>query len=413
MKPSKYVMRTLMLLLFFGAVAYFGVYAYQAFFGGYETAAVYAYTSQSTLPAQGYLIREETVLQEGGSLEEIVVAEGENVAVGNVVARVYSSESALEQHRELEALQSELERLTYIRNRGTEESDAMRLNQQIVSAMTALRASVGQEDFTQLSSEIDDLEELVFLRDYTYSSSSTLSSRIDEVSDQIVSLQNATQSATSTIYSPAAGIFSAMVDGYESSFSLDELDSLTPARLSEMAQNHSSTSGLELGKVITSFDWYYAAIMSQDVTKHLSTGSTATVNFEGSTGAQEMTVQYISAADEAGKVVVVFHSSRNLSATTQLREQNVDVSYGQYEGLRVPARALRADQETGQLGVYRVSGAQAEWVPVELLYSGRDYYLVQSITEDNQSQLQEARVLRAGDQVLVRGKNIYDGKVIS
>lgn len=413
MKPSKHVVRAIMLLLFLGAAAYFGVYAYHIFWGGYETATVYSYTGQSTLPAQGYLVREETVLAEGGSLEEIVVAEGENVAVGDVVARVYSSESALEQHRQLEELQSELARLTYIRTRGTEEADAMRLNQEIVTAITQLRADTSQGNFTTLDDQVDYLKDLIFRRDYTYSTSVALHQQIQSLEDQILNLQSATESATSTIYSPAAGIFSAMVDGYESSFSIESLDNLTPEDLRAMAQNKSSVSGNELGKVITDFNWYYAAIMSEDVTKYLSSGDTATVNFEGTTGAQEMTVQSVSRANETGEVVVIFTSNRNLSATTLLREQNVDVAYGSYTGLRIPARALRADQKTGELGVYRISGAQAEWVPVELIFSGSDYYLVRSVSKDNMSQLEEAQMLRQGDEVLVRGKQIYDGKVIN
>lgn len=412
MKPGKNVVRAIMLLLFLGAAAYFAVYAYHIFFGGYETATVYNYTGQSTLPAEGYLVREETVLSDGGSLEEIVVAEGENVALGDVVARVYRSENALEQHRRLEALETERERLEYIRSRGTEESDAMRLNGEIVQAMTDLKANAARQEFSNLGDKVENLQDLIFRRDFTYSTSSALSDQIDAVEEQIAELRSATESAVSTVYSPAAGIFSGLVDGYESCLTVDALTDLTPAALRELAGNQTEVSGQELGKVITSFRWYYAAVMSQDVTKHLSSGDTATVNFEGSTGAQKMTVQSISAADENGKVAVVFVSNRNLSSTTLLREQNVDVAYGTYEGLRIPARALRADQQTGQLGVYRISGAQAQWVPVELIFTGNDYYLVRSVTEENMSQLQEAERLKPGDEVLVRGKNIYDGKVI-
>lgn len=412
MKPGKNVVRAIMLLLFLGAAAYFAVYAYHIFFGGYETATVYNYTGQSTLPAEGYLVREETVLSDGGSLEEIVVAEGENVALGDVVARVYRSENALEQHRRLEALETELERLEYIRSRGTEESDAMRLNGEIVEAMTDLKANAARQEFSNLGDKVENLQDLIFRRDFTYSTSSALSDQIDAVEEQIAELRSATESAVSTVYSPAAGIFSGLVDGYESCLTVDALTDLTPVALRELAGNQTEVSGQELGKVITSFRWYYAAVMSQDVTKHLSSGDTATVNFEGSTGAQKMTVQSISAADENGKVAVVFVSNRNLSSTTLLREQNVDVAYGTYEGLRIPARALRADQQTGQLGVYRISGAQAQWVPVELIFTGSDYYLVRSVTEENMSQLQEAERLKPGDEVLVRGKNIYDGKVI-
>lgn len=413
MKPGTNIVRAIILLLFVAAVAYFGFYAYHIFYGSYTTTTVYSYTSQSTLSAEGYLIREETVLGDGGSLEEIVVAEGENVANGDVIARIYSSESALQQHQTLEALELELERLEYIRSRGTDESDALQLNSEIIDAMVSLKGSMARQDFTSLDDQVENLQDLIFRRDFTYSTSSSLSDQIAAVESQIYELENATESAVSTIYSPASGVFSALVDGYEDSFSIDALEDLTPASLREMAAQKSSVSGNELGKVITSFTWYYAAIMSEDVTKYLSSGDTATIKFEGSAGNQEMTVQSISAANEDGEVAVVFVSDKNISSTTLLREQNVDVIYATYEGLRIPSQALRADQSTGELGVYRISGAQAEWVPVELIYSGSDYYLVRSVESDSMSELEEANRLRAGDEVLVTGKNTYSGKVIS
>lgn len=412
MKPSTHIPRLMMTVLFLGALAYFGVYAYQTFFGSFETAVVYEYTGESTLPAEGWLIRRENVLPNGGNLEEIVVTEGENVAVGDVVARVYSTQEALERHRELDRLEAELERLTYIHNRGAEESDAMRLNEEIVAAMATLRYESSRNHLSQLGDQMDELQELVFRRDYTYSTGSAISGQIASLSNRIVQLQNATQGATSTVYAPVAGIFSSTVDGYESTFTFDLLEDPTPESLRQAAGQRSPASGQELGKIITSFDWYYAAIMNQEVTKRLSTGSAATLLLEGSSEPQKMTVSYISPPNSDGDVVIVFHSNKNLSAITQLREQNIDVSYGSYTGLRIPARALRADQETGQLGVYRISGTQAEWVPVDLVYSGSDYYLVRPLSEGEMSQFQEAKLLRAGDEVLVRGKGIYDGRVI-
>lgn len=412
MKPGKLIVRAILLLLFAAAAAYFGYYAYRIFFGGTNTAIVYSYTSQNTLSAQGYLIRQETVLEDGGSLEEIVVAEGENVAAGDVVARIYRSETALEQRRSLDALETELDRLEYIRSRGAEESDAIRLNQDIIDSITGLKASAARQDLTVLDDQVEELQELIFRRDYAYSNSTSLTEEINRVEGEIQALEDATENAVSTIYSPAAGVFSAMIDGYENAFSLEALEDLTPASLREMASQKAAVSGQELGKVITDFRWYYAAILSQDVTKYLASGDSVTVNFEGSAGSQTMTVQSISSPDEAGEVAVVFVSNRNLSSTTLLREQNVDVAYNTVEGLRIPSRALRANQETGELGVYRISGAQAHWVPVEILYTGSDYYLVRSVEEPSMSELESARQLRPGDEILVGGKNTYDGKVV-
>lgn len=412
MKPGKHIVRAILGLMLAAIVVYFGVYAYRVFWDSYETVTIYNYVGQSTIDAEGYIFRDETVLNAGGSLEEIVVAEGEKVAAGDTVARVYSSESALAQHEQLEQLRTELERLEYIQDHSAEQSDAMRLNEQIIEAITGLHTDVNSGDFTELEEQIRNLEDLVFRRDYTYSSGSALSEEIIALEDEIAALQSAVEGAVDTVSAPVAGTFSAAVDGYETVLTLEALTDLTPAGLRALADSQTAVSGA-LGKVITSTQWYYAAIMPEDVSDHISTGDTVTVNFDGSAGAQEMQVESISAADENGQVLAVFSSDRGLSATTLLREQNVEVAYATYEGLRIPARALRADQETGALGVYRLSGAQAEWVEVELLYSGRDYYLVRSVQSEDMSQLEQAELLREGDEVIVRGKGLHDGRVIS
>ena len=203
-----------------------------------------------------------------------------------------------------------------------------------------------------------------------------------------------------------------MVDGWEESFDLETLDELTPAALREAAKQHTNPTGSELGKVITSFRWYYAAVMDGEITKHLNQGDKIDVHFEGSVGRLPMTVQFITSPDEHGEVLVLFTSMRDVPLIAPLRIQNVEIGMDSASGLRIPTRALRADQETNQLGVYRLTGTQAEWVPVDLLFSGGDYYLVRSHVEGELDQLQQAKLLRSGDEVLVRGLGISDGKVI-
>ena len=67
----------------------------------------------------------------------------------------------------------------------------------------------------------------------------------------------------------------------------------------------------------------------------------------------------------------------------------------------------------------RVSGAQAQWVPVQILWEGDDYYLVSQAdkvdeegNQADQSKFEKASALRAGDTVIVRGEDMYDGKVV-
>ena len=95
-----------------------------------------------------------------------------------------------------------------------------------------------------------------------------------------------------------------------------------------------------------------------------------------------------------------------------LRAQNAELILESYTGLRIPKNALRVGEEQ-RLGVYCRIGRQAWFKPVELLYQGEDYCLVQP------GEIQAVRdsdyifyTLRAGDEAIVSAEELYNGKVL-
>lgn len=116
-------------------------------------------------------------------------------------------------------------------------------------------------------------------------------------------------------------------------------------------------------------------------------------------------------APENGRAAVVLSSTRFLSQVTLLRRQTVDLVFSSRSGIRVPARAVR--MEDGVTGVYVQVGVKAEFKPVEVLEQGEDYYLVQPRREENASAAQQKKALRAGDQVIVASREIWDGKIVA
>jgi hypothetical protein len=102
-----------------------------------------------------------------------------------------------------------------------------------------------------------------------------------------------------------------------------------------------------------------------------------------------------------------------------MRCQKVTIVTGTATGLRVSKRAVRVNEE-GTLGVYRISGAQAEWVDIQILWEEDDYYLISQATkldEDGNaaalSAFERASQLREGDTVVVKGGSMFDGKVVT
>ena len=180
-----------------------------------------------------------------------------------------------------------------------------------------------------------------------------------------------------------------------------------------------------MGKLILGDNWYYAAIVSQADAETLSSARSMYLRFSKSVEQDLPVSVYHISEEENGRVVVVLKGSSYLPELTLLRQQSAEVILGNLEGIRVPREALRAEKtsvdENGELvtteqtGVYCLVGMEARFKPVEVLYSGDGFALVRSIYDSAAGDLtgsQEVARLRSGDQVIVTGRDLYDGKVL-
>lgn len=419
MKPGTWIVKVVMWAFFLGAIAYFGVYAWHVLFSGYETASLYSYSAEDTVEATGYMVRQEEVLPGSEDLLEISVAEGETVAAGDELAEVYDNEEALERHQEIKALESRLESLQYILTHSMDDSDNATLNSNIIDSVVNIRAVTASEDLTNLPDETAQLKTLMFRRDYTYNGSSALTEEIADVVSQAESLSTENRVYTTIITAPASGTFSGMVDGYEEALTPEDIKDLTPSKLEDMLEKKKDVQENEnLGKLITNATWYFAAELEEADAARMKIGDTATLRFNSLARTIDMTVESVSKPDD-GIACVVFSSDRYLSETTLLRDQTVDIIFDTIEGYRVDKAAVHVDNESGDIGVYRVYGAQMDWISVEILWEDEDYYLIRQVPEHDEdgnlveeSELDLARQLRSGTEIVVQGRDLYDGKVI-
>ena len=421
MKPGILMTRIMMFLLFLAIAAYFGSFLLQGMEHSVETAAAYTYTAERWLEASGFIIRSEQTIPAQTGMVDIVLSEGSTVAKGGVVAKVYADAYALEREAELDALAHEIEQLQYVTGRGDLSAGTAELNNGIVKAITSLKASVARGDLSGLEKDASELKNLVFRRDYTYNGETSLDQLLAEKRAAYDVLRQQTAQTTTIVRSPASGTFSSQVDGYESLFSPAILENLMPSDMDTLSLPV-SVDGSWLGKIITESRWYFVCNLSEEDAKLL--GSRAKLRFTtGYTNPLSMTVERVSAV-ENGMVTVVLSTNRYLANTTLLRRQTADLIYESAEGIRIPKRAVRleeqtvTDPETGasstvqQTGVYCVVGIEVEWKPITILWEWEDFYLVEPLLPEVKETKDEARALRAGDSVLVRGQNLYDGKTV-
>lgn len=421
MKPGILMTRIMMFVLFLAIAAYFGFFLLQGMEHSVETTAAYTYTAERWLEASGFIIRSEETIPAQAGMVDIVLSEGSTVAKGGTVAKVYADAYALERESELDALEREIEQLQYVTGRGTASADTAELNSGIVAAITSLKASAARGDLSDLEKDASELKNLVFRRDYTYSGEANLEQLLAEKRAAYDVLRQQTAQTTTIIRAPASGTFSSQVDGYESLLSPGILENLMPSDMDTLSLPISS-SGSWLGKIITESRWYFVCNLPEEDAKLL--GSRARLRFTtGYTTPLSMTVERVSAV-ENGMVTVVLSTNRYLADTTLLRRQTADLIYESAEGIRIPKRAVRLEEKTvtdpetketstvQQTGVYCVVGMEVEWKPITILWEGDDFYLVEPLLPEVKETKDEARALRAGDSVIVRGQDLYDGKAV-
>ena len=325
----------------------------------------------------------------------------------------------------------ELKQLEYALRNGGNLSDAAKLEQQIISSILTIRSNAAVGDLSSLESDALTLRTQVLQRDFAYSASgdsaSVLEQSIADREQQIAELNKQLSVVSSSIYAPRSGLFSGRADGLEAVLTPAVLEKITPAEL--IAIPAASEVAGAIGKLITGDTWYFAAVTEPETAKRLRVGDTITVAFSRDyTGEATMTVDRVGPETDQG-CVLILSADHDLKEITLLREQTVDLIFKRYTGIRIPKQALhmetvtfidpetKTETETQVLGVYAVTGAQAQFKPVDIVREGSDYYLVAPATGSDyfrnfSSGEARLRTLRAGDEIIVTASDLYDGKVV-
>lgn len=419
MKQTSIGSKLWILMITLGVLAYFGFQGLRYWNDPLATTMAYTYQVENGGQFSGYVVRQEEVLpDESSGLLRLERKEGERVSKGGIVAVVYANQDAYDRQTEIDRLDKRVDQLEYAQESMLGAEASLKLDSQIMQSILRYRRAVASDRLETAEDEGQELRSLVLKRDYTYSGTEDFSSEISALQAERKKLSNQSASAVRNIRSQASGLYSAVVDGYESVLTVDSLSELTPSALSAV---QSSGVGSNVGKLIFGDCWYYAAVMDSKDAETLKErtaelerqGKNLLLRFTKNIDRDlPVTISRIS-EPENGRCIVVLKGSTYLQELTLLRQQSAQIIYEIVEGIRVPNAALRLDihaEEDGTqsrtIGVYCVVGAKAAFKPVEVIYSDKEFTLVRAASEN------EKLRIRPGDEVIVAAKNLFHGKVV-
>lgn len=415
MKNSSLGTKLLMAVVTLALLAYFGMQGYRYFADPFTTTMAYNYLVEDSLSVTGYVVRSEEVLPDSGDgLLRLTRAEGERVSTGGAVGVVYADQASLDRQEEMDSLNAQLEQLRFAQDAAVGAEVSLKLDSQIMDSLLSLRSDLTAGRLSAAEEQVSALRSLVMKRDYTYTETEDLSGRIRELETQVKTLESQSAGTVKRITAPDTGIYSAVVDGYESLLTPETLHTLTPSALNSLQADSGLTS--RVGKLIRGDDWYYAVSLTTAEAEALQASGGVTLRFTKDVERDlEVTLESLGPA-ENGRVVAVLRGDTYLSRLTLLRRQSAELILKSYTGVRVPRAAIRAEKavldeegnrvKTDAVGVYCMVGMRATFKPVEILYQGEDFAVVAGTGTTEKTRL------RAGDEVIVTANDLYDGKVV-
>ncbi len=379
------------------------VQVYSGFVAPITTDTVYTHSSYKGYDTVGFVVRNETVVE--GSVNGVLsyaVADGGRVSKDGTIALVYSNSADADNRIKIEELDKRIATLEKIQTyNDLNATDLSTVNNSIHSALSDI-ADNTQNGQVKKGEYYDILLENMARRQIITGQATDFNPLLATLKAERDGLVASVGQSMGSVDSPTSGYVIYTVDGYENALSVDDLATLTSEQLGNVSAG--TVHDTAICKIVSDYEWYIAVAIPFDESLNLKPDSKVKLKTSlQSVPELTATVKYINKKSVGTDAVVVFACDTMNKELAQTRHLDITVVYEEYTGLKVDNRAIRVVD--GQKGVYVMLASQVRFVPVEVIWNGENYSIVKR-------EASEKKVLRIYDEIIVKGKNLYDGKIV-
>lgn len=401
MKGGKFLKTFLSIVL----IVFFVYQIIVAFNNPFTTISASYYETFKGIDANAVIIRDETVLYDNSTgVKSFTVENGERVAKNGVLANVFYNEEVANVYSQIKELNNKIDLLENLSLYHDNTTDINIVTDNINSKIIELSESAKTGKFSNLDGLSAELFALLSSKQSVLGFGSDAQTYITSLKAQVDALSANAPAAEKMIYAPISGYFINEVDGYENSYDISNIKNLTPTAFKSAAQNEELLNGM--CKIVSDHTWYFATTISHDDALKLKENSNYNILISQSNEKEIATKLIALNHDEQSEDVIAIFSFKDTDGELALvRNLSITIVLERYNGIKLPNRAIRMVDE--KLGVYVVYAGIIKFKPVNVLYS-TDTFTVCEIDKTG-----ESNSLRLYDEVIDKGKNLYDGKTIN
>lgn len=375
-----------------------------------ETITAVNSTVYESVDAKALVIRDEKVINTNANGVTVAGAEdGEKVKQGGVVAMTFTDEENAKAYSTLQELHTQLDYYIDLESKSAGvATDIKTVDRDILDDVNQYIRTANGNSLDSLSGCVNDLNDKLTRRQMIIGEKVDFSAVKTELENQINNINTSACQPTSYIKSEESGVFSSYTDGLENAFDYSKVMELDVDTLNSYIEQASkpSESSTSFGKLITSYKWYFCAVLNADDVQQINNGDVLNVTLKDSDQIIECTVE--SGADVQpgdSQTVLILSSSRLDSEISSIRLEDIEIRYNEHKGFKVPSSAIHID-ENGEKCVYALIANQVAERKGNIIYSTKDYVIFESGSSEENS-------IRYYDQIITKGKDLYDGKVYS
>ena len=386
-------------------VASFAIHQfYSSVYKPISTENVNYYEAVDGLNITGVIMRNEyLVTSDTPGVYHYLIEDGSRVAKGGTIANIYESENASITMSEIEHLSEQIADITALQNYNNQQAADLNLvNNRVNTAIDSLITESSNGNFNNISACTDELLSALNRRRMLTGEQTDFTANLTALNSRLNELKAKLSNAKGRVVAQQSGYFSSSVDGYETVFNCSDLSKVTVDFLNNSAPVKVADN--VVGKVVSDYEWYIAAKVTINDSLKYKIGDKLTIRTAVRSNPElPVTVAAINLTDNSDSAVVVFSCDQMSKELAAMRTGPMTVVNNVYSGLKVAKSALRVVDS--QTGVYVVTGITLDFVKVEVLYSNDEYMICKQEQSDD-------KVLRLYDEVVVKGKKLYDGKIV-
>lgn len=364
-----------------------------------ETMPAVPQTYYVTAEYDAWVFRDEfAVISPAGGSGTIVpaVRNGEKIGRGDLVASVYSSVPS-EKIAELSSLRSQIRLLEGNR------SSVIGGDLGIGDVMLSLTSSLKNNELSDAREISARLTALVAARAAGGGDTDTVISSLQAKEDELVSSFGA---SAGSVYSPAGGWYFSDSDGFENIFTVDAVEGITPEKLDSLLQSEPAVDPAAAGRIVRSYKWYIATVMSTADGSSFAEGDTAEITIPGVSDPLKFEVESVAGGSD-GRTAVVFSCGILPEELSIDRHLTLEFTLREVEGFGIPKDAVRI--QDGFTGVYTFNGVMAKFKKINILEQIDDLYIAEIQTNDAAAQEAPAVTEGTGEAAVTTASPVGEG----